>query len=101
MQETIMQETITLDSPIKRGEILIESIVVSKPKSGALRGIALTDLLRMEVAALTTALPRLTEPKLTEQDIQGMDPADLLQLGTAVVGFLLPKQEQAAAFPAE
>lgn len=82
---------ITLESPIQRGEQTITTVTVRKPNTGALRGVSLTNLLQLEVAAITTVLPRVTDPTLTQQDINNLDPADLVQLGSEVAGFLLPK----------
>jgi hypothetical protein len=92
--------TITLDTPIQRGEQTITSIALRKPASGELRGIALTELLQLDVAALQKVLPRISSPTLTEQDVGRLDPADLVQLGTKVAGFLLPKSAQAEQSPA-
>lgn len=88
---TITPNTITLDTPIKRGDQTITSISLRKPAAGELRGLNLTDLLQMDVAALQRVLPRITSPSLTEADVSGMDLADLLQCGSMVAGFLLPK----------
>lgn len=90
-QNTITPNTITLDQPIKRGESEITAVELRRPASGELRGLNLTDLLQMDVAALQRVLPRITTPTLTEQEIAALDPADLLQLGSTVAGFLLPK----------
>ena len=90
-------ETVTLDSSIQRGSQTVTEITVRKPKSGALRGVALTDVLQMDVAALTKVLPRITDPALTEADVRDMDPADLVQLGGVVAGFLLPKSAREAS----
>ena len=89
-------ETVELDSPIQRGKTTVTEIHVRKPKSGALRGVSLSDVLQMDVQALTRVLPRITEPALTEPELRDMDPADLVQLGTVVANFLLPKRMQAA-----
>lgn len=86
-----MNTTITLDTPIKQGETEITTIVLRKPAAGELRGVTLTDLLQMDVAALTRVLPRISSPTLTEANVAAMDPADLTQCGSAVAGFLLPK----------
>lgn len=83
--------TITLDSPIVRGEQTIDKVQLRKPAAGELRGVALSDLLQMDVAALQTVLPRITSPILTAHDVAQLDPADLVQLAGGVVGFLLPK----------
>lgn len=93
--------SIILDTPIMRGESSIGSISIRKPRAGELRGVTLTDLLQMDVTALTRVLPRITEPTLTEAEVAGMDPADLTQMGTAVAGFLLPRAALAAAAPAQ
>jgi hypothetical protein len=94
-------QTITLDTPIKRGDQVITELTLRKPSSGELRGIALTDLLQMNVTSLTKILPRLTSPSLTEQDVGRMDPADLVQLGSQVADFLLPKASKPDQSPAE
>lgn len=94
-------KTITLDTPIKRGETSITSVEVRKPVSGELRGCNLTDLLQMDVVALTKVLPRITNPTLTEQEVARMDPADMLQMGTEVSGFLLPSRMKPADYQPE
>ncbi|MDX7612190.1 phage tail assembly protein [Aeromonas caviae] len=86
------QKTVTLDNPIQRGDQTISEIVVRKPMAGQLRGLNMTDILQMDVNALSKLLPRITSPALTEVDISAMDPADLMQLGQEVGAFLLPKK---------
>lgn len=94
-------KTIILDTPIKRGDDTINSVEVRKPVSGELRGCNLTDLLQMDVVALTKVLPRITTPTLTDQEVARMDPADLLQMGTEVSGFLLPNRMKPADYQPE
>ena len=81
--------TITLDTPIKRGEHTIDTITLRKPNSGELRGLNLADLLQMDVILLHRVLPRISSPMLTEADVAAMDPKDLLSCGAKVAGFLL------------
>ncbi|WP_036266460.1 phage tail assembly protein [Methylobacillus glycogenes] len=81
---------IDLDTPIKRKKA-IDKITLRKPRAGELRGVSLTDLLQMDVNALQRVLPRITDPVLTDAEVQAMDPADLVQCGAAVSSFLLPK----------
>lgn len=97
-QDTTSQntETVQLDTPIQRSAGAVETIVVRKPNAGALRGISLAELLQLNVSALVTVLPRVTEPTLLKQEVEAMDPADLVALGTAVAGFLLPKAQRAS-----
>lgn len=88
---TPITETVTLDTPIKRGSEELAAVTLRKPAAGELRGVSLSDLLRMDVDALVTVVPRISAPALTSQDVRAMDPADLVQIGGAVAGFLLQK----------
>ena len=84
--------TVTLDTPIKRGNGEITEVTLRKPNSGELRGVSLAELLQMKVDALQPVLPRITNPILHKQDMATLDPADLVNMGTVVVGFLLTKE---------
>ena len=84
--------TVTLDTPIKRGNSEITEVTLRKPSAGELRGVSLAELLQMKVDALQTVLPRITSPILHKQDMATLDPADLVNMGTVVVGFLLTKE---------
>ena len=53
-----MTTPIQLEKPIPRGEGQIDTITLRKPDAGALRGIVLSDLLRMEAGAVADLLPR-------------------------------------------
>ena len=92
-------KTITLDSPIKRGDQSITAVTLRKPSSGELRGLNLTDLLQMDVNSLKKVLPRITSPILTEQDIDSLDPADLVDLGSSIALFLVKKANQEQPSP--
>lgn len=85
------EKTIILDTPIARGKEEITSVIVRKPQAGALRGTRLQALMDMDVNAMMTVLPRVTTPSLTAQEINEMDPADLVSLSVEVVTFLLKK----------
>ncbi|HMV53627.1 MAG TPA: phage tail assembly protein [Rhodocyclaceae bacterium] len=93
-------ESITLEQPLQRGEQIIDQITIRKPAAGELRGIALVNLIQMDVDALARVLPRITEPTLTEVDVNRMDPADLMQAGSVVAGFLLPASARPASLDA-
>ncbi|MFM2477328.1 phage tail assembly protein [Celerinatantimonas sp. MCCC 1A17872] len=84
--------TVTLDDPLSRGEQTITTLTLRKPSAGELRGLSLVDVMQMDVNAMTKLLPRLTQPTLTEDEVRRLSPADLVQLGTEVNSFLVPKQ---------
>lgn len=98
MSEIISGKTVTLDTPIKRGKTEIKEVILRKPQSGALRGVRLQALMEMDVNAVMAVLPRVSAPALTAQEVNEMDPADLLALSVEVVTFLLPKSAL-SAFP--
>ena len=85
-------KTVTLDQVIQRGDTTITEVQLRKPKAGEMRGLNMADVLQMDVNALTKLLPRITTPILTEAEIGNMDPADLMQLGSEVSTFLVPKK---------
>ncbi len=89
-------QVVILDTPIKRGGQDVHEITVHKPKSGALRGVTLLNLVQLDVGSLQTVLPRVTDPMLAPQEIANLDPADLLALGAAVSSFFMTKAERAA-----
>lgn len=91
------ENTVVLDSPIRRGVTTIDSVTLRKPSSGELRGVSLVDLLQMDVASLIKVVPRISSPTLTAIEVSGMDPADLLALSSKISGFLLQKSAKTDA----
>ncbi|WP_455915585.1 phage tail assembly protein [Pantoea agglomerans] len=88
------ENVVTLETPITRGDLVISSIELIKPNSGALRGTRLADLAGSDVDALITVLPRITIPALTKADCAALDPVDLIVIAGKVIGFLSPKSEE-------
>lgn len=82
---------IVLERPIPRGEQSIPEITLRKPDAGALRGIVLSDLLRMEAGAVADLLPRISEPPLLAHEVARMDAADLMACAVEISNFLLPR----------
>ena len=69
----------------------MSSITLRKPDAGALRGLVLSDLLRMEAGAVADLLPRITEPPLLAHEVARMDAADLMACAVEISNFLLPR----------
>lgn len=88
---------VKLDTPIKRGDTTIAEVTLRRPKSGELRGLLLTEVIRMQVDALVALLPRISTPTLTRPEIDALDPADLMALGTEAIGFFLSREQLAAS----
>jgi hypothetical protein len=91
-----MPTLITLEKPIARGEQTIAAITLRKPDAGTLRGLVLSDLLRMEAGAVSDLLPRITEPPLLPVEVARMDPSDLMACAVEVSNFLLPRSMKPA-----
>ncbi|WP_445620653.1 phage tail assembly protein [Kushneria sp. Sum13] len=92
-----VSDAIELDSPVKRGEQSIDSVTLRKPTAGELRGVNLSDVLQLQTDALIKLIPRLSAPSLTEHEVRNMDPADLVQCGGEIAGFLLTKRAKGEA----
>lgn len=84
--------TVSLDTPLTRGETEITELRLRKPTSGELRGVSLAEVLQMQTDTLITLIPRLSTPSLTAAEVRQMDPADLVQCGGEIAGFLLTKR---------
>ncbi|ADW72339.1 MULTISPECIES: phage tail assembly protein [Rahnella] len=87
----INDNTVILDVPLKRGEMEITEVQVTKPTAGSLRGIGLAALANADVDALITILPRITYPNLTKEECSRLELPDLIALAGKVIGFLSPK----------
>lgn len=75
--------------PIKRGETEISEVTLRKPNTGALRGLKMVEILRMDVNSMLLLLPRISEPALLPAEAGELDPADLMQLSNEVVSFFM------------
>ena len=88
--------TVDLDWPIARGDQVIASLTLRRPKAGELRGISLVELTQMDVTAIAKVLPRICDPFLTPEDVNKLEAPDLLKIGTEIALFLLPKDVTAS-----
>ena len=95
-----LSEPVVLAQPITRdGADPIATVSVRKPDVGALRGLKLFDVLQMDVNAMARLLPRITSPALLPDDVETLDPQDLMALSAAVVGFFAPDGADQATRP--
>lgn len=86
--------TVELSEPIKRGEQTIASIMLTKPRGGALRGLSLQSLLQNDVVAVLTLLPRISNPPLTAPEVDNLAADDLAELAGVVRGFFMSATER-------
>ncbi|MBF9261005.1 phage tail assembly protein [Acinetobacter baumannii] len=90
-------QTIDLETPLMMGTIEIKALEIRKPNVTALQGVKIADLLNGDVTAICTVLPRVSTPTLTKSQINQLEPADLAQIGGALVLFLQPKSVRVEA----
>lgn len=86
---------VTLDDPIMRGDNAIGTVTLRKPMAGELRGLSLDDLIGSDITTLLKLLPRITDPFLTDHEVAQLSPVDLGQMGGAVRGFFMTKEQSA------
>lgn len=89
--------TITLDTPITRGKTTIAEVVLRNPKGGDLRGLTLIDVSMSKFDALSTLIPRISQPIIHAQDLKDMSAADIFALGIGVVGFFVKAEAETPA----
>ena len=89
-----MFETVKLAAPIKRGDASIEELTLRRPKAGELRGLALNDVMGMDIVAMLTLIPRISEPPLTADEANALDPEDFAEIAGTVRGFFMTRAER-------
>lgn len=92
--KTSWTDPIPLAEPIRRGTKEIGELQLRKPKSGELRGLSLQDVLTTDITTIMKLIPRISEPKLTPEETDELDPADLAEIGGAIRGFFMTKAER-------
>ncbi|WLF84490.1 phage tail assembly protein [Moraxella sp. ZY210820] len=84
------------DDGFKRGNDTIKTVQLNKPKTGALRGLSLSNVIQMDVDSLAKLATRITVPTMTEQDVYNLSPADFTTLGVAMIGFFVSNSNSPA-----
>ena len=90
------QAVIALETPLKRGDQLIDTITLRKPQTGELHGLNLSDILQSSISALHLLLPRITTPNLSKLEVGLLDLVDLAKIAGEIVAFFMSKKDHAA-----
>lgn len=88
---------VLLDNPLKRQGGEVTSVTVRKPIGGEYRGTTMSAVYNMDVMALATVVPRVTEPTIHKAEFLAMDGEDCAAIGGEIVNFLLTKSQKAEA----
>jgi len=82
-----MTTPVTLKRPIKRGDTEITEVTFREPGAGELRGLDMFDVIRMNVTAHRTLVPRIAN--ITANEFDQLAPKDLMSVQTEVVAFFM------------
>lgn len=88
--------TCTLQDGVTRGDTKITDLRLREPKAGELRGLNLQDLMRLDVGAIITILPRISDPILTQVEAENMSMVDLGTVGAQILGFFMTDEQRKA-----
>ncbi len=102
-ETTTRFQTVTLSTPIIRGEQSIDKINIRKPKAGELRNLDLQDIIQTDVTAMLKLIPRVTDPPLNDFEADNLEADDFSQIAGTIRGFFTTPMERQAmeAFLAE
>lgn len=84
---------ITLSKPIKMGDKEITEIDIREPTAGELRGVKISDIVQVDVAAFELLLPRITNPALSSSHVSQLSLKDFAKFSRQVVGFFADSLE--------
>ena len=87
-------KSIKFDVGFKRGEQTITEVIIRKPKTRALRGLTLVNVLQLDVDTMAKLAPRITTPTMTENDVYELAPSDLTKLSKEVIGFFVKAEDE-------
>lgn len=82
-----MTTPVILKRPIKRGDTEITEVTFREPGAGELRGLDMFDVIRMNVTAHRTLVPRIAN--ITANEFDQLAPKDLMSVQTEVVAFFM------------
>jgi hypothetical protein len=89
-------ETVTLSTPIVRGETRIEKLTLRKPRGGELRGLTLQDILQTDIGTIITLVQRISDPILIQDEAENLEADDLAEIGGTIRGFFMTATERKA-----
>lgn len=88
--------TVTLQRPIRRGDLVITEVMLREPLGGDLRGLNVQQLNQSDYNAIRTLVPRIAMPQILESDFDGMSAADVAAFAGEVLGFFMSPAQMAA-----
>jgi tail assembly chaperone E/41/14-like protein len=90
-----ISEPVVLEEPIVRGEEKITELKFRRPHGGELRGISMGKLGQMDFDEVRKLIPRISMPTITQEEVDQMDSADIMEGCDRIMDFLLSTQRKA------
>jgi hypothetical protein len=87
-------ETITLETPIRRGDQVIRQIALRKPIAREMRGLQVGPLVQGDVNAVMALIPRISMPTLVAQEVEELSIEDFGVISGVVLGFFMSKADR-------
>lgn len=85
--------SVTLAEPIQRGQTVIASLTLRKPRAGELRGLNMQDVITSDVTAILKLIPRISNPPLTQDETENLEADDFTEITGAIRGFFMTAAE--------
>lgn len=93
-----MSDPIKLTRPIERHSgAHVTELTLREPAAGELRGLKVFDLMQGDTDAVIKLLPRIAQPTIIAEEVEGMHAADLAAVAAEIIGFFLNPEQQAKA----
>lgn len=86
---------VPLEKPLQRADNKYHSVIVKKPHGSDYQGTSLSAVAQGDYNALTTVIPRITDPVVHKQDLQRMPSDDLAMISGEVIAFFYTKAQRA------
>ncbi len=83
--------TITMETPIDRGDAKLTSFQLRRPLGGDLRGISGMKLKNFDYEEVRKLIPRISVPTVLDIDFDRFDAADITQVELVLADFLFTK----------
>lgn len=71
----------------------VTAVTLREPSTGDMRGLKLTDVMQMDVAAMIRLIPRVSDPALAPGEIEALPGSDFVALASGVVGFFFTEEQ--------
>ena len=86
---------IPLETPIVRDGATIDVLALRRPLAGDLRGMSIAKLGQLDYDEVRKLLPRISMDGLIAEEVDKLDPADILEIAGELADFLVPKRRMA------